>query len=359
MLQVYGLYGHIRANRIRSAFLLAGFVVLLQMLQFSIYLLGTAFTEFGLPFDRILSDALASFQRTWPIATLLAAAWFAVAYFIHQSLIRMATGAKPVERRQAPQLYNAMENLCLSRGITMPRLEIIESPGLNAYAAGLREGDYVVAVTRGLLDKLEPDELEAVLAHELTYIRNKDLQMMVIAVIFAGIFAFFGDMIFRVWDFPYGVYPRSRDNTRADQDSDGWSTGGTIGGDSGDNRDRNEKGGGAGGALIAIVIAVAIILITWGVSTIIRFALSRSREYLADAGAAELTKNPDAMIRALRKISQDPKVEVISRMEAFFIATPITERLSGILSTHPTIESRIAALQRFAGANSEEGKTVM
>jgi heat shock protein HtpX len=345
MVQAYGLYGHIRANRIRSAVLLAGFVVLLQMLQFSLYLLGTAFTEYGFSFERIVRDAFELFKRTWPIATVVALVWFAIAYGVHQSLIRYATGAKAVTRREAPQLYNALENLCLSRGITMPRLEIIETDGLNAYAAGLTEGDQVIAVTRGLIDTLMPDELEAVLAHELTHIRNRDSQMMVIAVIFAGIFAFFGDLIFRVWDFPYGVYPRGRSSTRSDEGSGGWSTGGTTDGD----RDK-EKGGGAGGALIAIAIAVAIIILTWGVSTIIRFALSRSREYLADAGSAELTKNPDAMIRALRKISVNPKVDVISRMEAFFIATPIEERLNGILSTHPAIEDRIAALQRYAGA---------
>lgn len=347
MLQVYGLYGHIRANRIRSAFLLAGFVVLLQMLQFSLYLLGTAFFEWGYSFERILRDAVDVFGRTWPIATLLAVAWFMIAYFAHHALIRMATGAKPVERKQAPQLYNALENLCVSRGIPMPRLEIIETPGLNAYAAGLREGDYVVAVTRGLLDNLKPDELEAVLAHELTHIRNRDAQLMVIAVIFAGIFAFFGDMIFRSWDFPYGVYPKDRHDRRS-ENGGGW----TISTGRSDDRksDRDGGGGGNAGALIAILVALAIILITWGVSTIIRFALSRSREYLADAGAVELTKNPDAMIRALRKIATNPNVEVISRMEAFFIETPIRERFSGILSTHPHIEDRIAALQQYAGA---------
>lgn len=347
-MQSYGLYGHIRANRWRTIFLLAGFVVLLQMLQFSLYLLVTAFFEFGRPFETIARDAFAVFQRTWPIATVIAAIWFAIAYAAHHWLIRFATGAKPVTRTQAPELYNALENLCISRGIAMPRLEIIESPGLNAYAAGLREGDYVVAVTRGLLEALSPDELEAVLAHELTHIRNRDAQLMVVAVIFAGIFAFFGDLLFRSWDFPYGIYPKSRRDTRSSDEAGGWSWGGSG------REEREEKGGQGGGnatgALIAIAVAVAILLITWGVSTIIRFALSRTREYLADAGAVELTKKPEAMIGALRKISKNPNVDVISRMEAFFIETPIAERLNGILSTHPHIEDRIAAIERYAGA---------
>lgn len=340
--QPHGLYGHIRANRIRSVVLLLGFVVLLQILQFSLALLVTAFMERGATFERIWLDAFSAFQRTWPVALVIAAVWFAIAYWIHHNLIRLATGAKPVDRRSAPQLYNALENLCVSRGLPMPRLEIIETPALNAYAAGLKEGDYVIAVTRGLIDTLKPDEIEAVLAHELTHIQNKDTQMMVIAIIFAGIFAFFGDLIVRGWDFPYGVYPKDRHQTRRDDDISWGSSRGSGSSD-------RDKGGNAG-ALIAIVVAIAIILITWGVSTIIRFALSRSREYLADAGAVELTKNPDAMVNALRKISANPTIDVMSRMEAFFIENPIKERFSGLLSTHPDIEDRIAALQTYAGA---------
>ena len=208
----------------------------------------------------------------------------------------------------------------------MPALQIIETPALNAYAAGLKEGQYVIAVTRGLVDTLSDDELEAVLGHELTHIRNRDTQLMVIAIIFAGIFAFFADLIIRGWNFPYGVWPR------------------------GDGR-RDDRGGrdGGGGAVLAIVIAIAIIMISWGLSTLIRFALSRSREYLADAGSVELTKNPDAMIRALRKIERNARLDVPSRMEAFFIENPLRGGSASLLSTHPSIEDRVAALERFAG----------
>ena len=116
-------------------------------------------------------------------------------------------------RNEAPKLYNMLENLCISRGIPMPRLEIIETPALNAYAAGLREGDYVIAVTRGLVETLTDAEVEAVLGHELTHIRNRDTQLMVIAVIFAGIFGFFADLAIRRWDFPYGLSPRGKRGT--------------------------------------------------------------------------------------------------------------------------------------------------
>src|SRR5262244_1485807 len=113
---------------------------------------------------------------------------------------------------------------------------------------------------------------------------------------------------------------------------------------------RGRDGGGA--AILAIVVAIAIILISWGVSTLIRFALSRSREFLADAGSAELTKNPDALVRALRKIEANASLDVPSRMEAFFIQNPVAERVSGLFSTHPSVGDRVAALQRYAGASA-------
>ena len=235
MFQAYGLYGHIQANRIRSVVLLAGFVVLLHVLLFSILMIWSAFA--GGTLDEIVEGAAWQFSRSWPVAMIAAAVWFVIAYFTHQALIGMATGAKGVTRMEAPKLYNVLENLCISRGLPMPALQIIETPALNAYASGLREGQYLIAVTRGLVDTLADDELEAVLAHELTHIRNRDTQLMVIAIIFAGIFAFFGDMIIRGWDFPYGWSPTPRrqrspwETQDSSQSSGGWTTGGDDGGD--------------------------------------------------------------------------------------------------------------------------------
>ena len=353
MFQAYGLYGHIQANRIRSVILLAGFVVLLHVLLFSILMIWSAFS--GGTLDEIVAGAAWQFGRSWPIAMIGAAVWFVIAYLTHQTLIGMATGARGVTRTEAPKLYNVLENLCISRGLPMPALQIIDTPALNAYASGLREGQYLIAVTRGLVDTLAGDELEAVLAHELTHIRNRDTQLMVIAIIFAGIFAFFGDMIIRGWDFPYGWSPTPRrqrgpwDSQGSSQESGGWTTGGDDRGDR-SNGSGGRSSGGGGAAILAIAIAIAIILITWGVSTLIRFALSRSREFLADAGSAELTKNPDALIRALRKIQNHATFDVPSRMEAFFIENPVSNRLTGLLATHPSMDERIEALQRYAGA---------
>ena len=339
----YGLYTHIRANRIRSVILLAGFIVLLHALQFSVLLIVNAFG--GGDLQDIFEAAADQFWSTWPLAMLIALAWFTIAFFGYRTMISSATGAKGVARAEAPELYNMLENLCISRGITIPRLEIIETPALNAYAAGLREGDYTIAVTRGLVEQLEPAEIEAVLAHELTHIRNRDTQLMVIAVIFAGIFGFIGDMLIRRWDFPYGWSPQPKRSPGDDRSP--WQ------GTSSDSDDRSSGGGGSGrrgggAAIIAILIAIAIILISWGISTLIRFALSRSREYLADAGSVELTKNPDAMISALRKIERNAAFDVPSRMEAFFIENPMKSRITGLLATHPSVEERVEALVRYA-----------
>lgn len=323
MFRAYGLYTHIRANRIRSVLLLLGFVALLHALLFSLLLMLNAFD--GGDLDEIVARAADQFAGSWPVAMAAAGLWFLISWLFHQQFISFATGARGISRKEAPKLYNVLENLCISRGIPMPALQIIETPALNAYAAGIKEGQYVIAVTRGLMETLSDDELEAVLGHELTHIRNRDTRLMVIAIIFAGIFAFFADLAVRSWNFPYGVWPR------------------------GNGRNRSGRRDGGGGAALAMLIAIAIILISWGLSTLIRFALSRSREYLADAGSVELTKNPDAMIRALRKIEQNAKFDVPSRMEAFFIESPLRDRAAFLLATHPAIEDRVAALEHYAG----------
>jgi heat shock protein HtpX len=334
MLRAFGLYGHIQANRIRSLLLLAAFVLLLDALLFSLLLLGSALL--GGTAEEIVDAAIDQFSRARPIALLAAALWFVIAYFAHQQLIGWATGASGVSRREAPQLYNALENLCISRGLSMPALQIIKTPALNAYASGLREGQYAVAVTRGLLDTLSEDELDAVgpRAHPHPQSRHaadgdrRDLRRYLCLLRRPADSA---------WDFRYGWSPTPRGRPRSETS---YPNGGAAG------RSR----AGPGPAILAMAIAVAIVLISWGLSILIRFALSRSREFLADAGSAELTKNPDALVSALRKIHANARLEVPSPREAFFIDNPVSDRIGDFFSTHPSIEARIEALRRYAGA---------
>jgi heat shock protein HtpX len=325
MFRAYGLYSYIQKNRLKSIFLLASFVLLLQAVLYSISLLLEVMN--GGDVAEIMARAWYRMATVAPLGMLGALIWFAIAYFAHGRMIASATGSKPVTREEAFKLYNVLENLCISRGIPMPKLRIIETEAANAFASGLKERDYSVTVTRGLLNLLDDPELEAVLGHELTHIRNRDTQMMVIAVIFAGIFAFVADLTFRSLDFPFGRGPRYPATSRSR---------------------RRDKDGGA--IIIVILIAIAIIAISWGFSILIRFAISRSREFMADAGSVDLTKNPDAMISALRKIEGHAAiVDMPSRMHAFFIQSPAVRPVSGLFATHPPVEARVAALIKYAG----------
>jgi len=285
----YGLYTHIASNRLRSVLLLAGLFVLVYVMVYAGALIIEAINDSGRPADYYLTVALNDVIRTLPYSTGAAALWIVIAYFFHQSIVDAVTGGEDVTRQQQPRLYNLLENLCISRGIPMPKLKIVESEALNAYATGLNRRQYAVTVTTGLLNALNDQEIEAVLGHELTHIRNGDVQMMVIAVIIAGVVGFFAELFFRSYfNFNYGWGYGRRGS---------WSSSSSS--SSSDNGDRKGSGG---AAIVIIIVAVALIALAWLLSQLVRLALSRSRELLADAGSVELTKNPDAMISALRKI---------------------------------------------------------
>src|SRR5215204_949253 len=193
----YGLYTHIRANRIRSAFLLGGLFALVYVLTYAGALVAEAFSG-DASLDWLLRAAGRNLVMALPFVTLGTLAWILIAYRFHQAMIDAVTGGHEVTRQDQPRLYNLLENLCISRGIPMPRLKIVETGALNAFASGLNRKQYAISVTQGLLDHLDDAELEAVLGHELTHIRNGDVRMMVIAVIIAGVIAFFAELCFRL-----------------------------------------------------------------------------------------------------------------------------------------------------------------
>lgn len=315
----FGLQTHIWNNNLKSIFLMAGFPLLLMVLMY-----GLSVGYVGLAYDirsvgEGLQIALDHMARLWPFAFLGAGIWFLIAWFSYQKIIELSVGARSLSRKEAPELYNLLENLCVSRGLTMPRLNVIETPALNAFASGLSEKSYKVTVTSGLIETLDKDELEAVLAHELTHIMNRDVRLLVIAVIFVGIFSFFGELVFR------GLF---RSGVR-------------VGGHS-----RGRKGDSRGGGML-ILIAIALIVIAYLLALAIRFSLSRKREYLADAGAVELTRNPDAMISALKKISGKSRVDAPNDVQQMMVEN--TARFAGVFATHPPIDKRIEALVDYAG----------
>ena len=314
----YGLYTHIRANKRRSIALLIGLFLLVYLLVYAGALIGEALGSIE-PIDVLARSAFADTLYAAPFATAGTALWILIAYKFHQSMIDAVTGGREVTRQQAPRLYNLLENLCISRGITAPKLKVIQEDSLNAFAAGMNERQYSITVTSGLLDNLNDAQVESVLGHELTHIRNGDVRLLVIAVIIAGVISFFAELIYRLL----------------------WQGGFRWRGRDGDRR----------GAGMALLIALALIAIAWMLSIVIRFALSRKREYLADAGSVELTKNPDAMISALRKIEGRGELAgATSAVMEMCLDNP-RQGFSNIFDTHPPIDSRVAALVQFAGGH--------
>jgi heat shock protein HtpX len=326
MEHAYGLYTHIQSNRRRSVLLLAGLFFLVYVLVFAGALTAEAMT-YDASIEWLLRRAFYDAVKAAPFATVGTALWIWIAYKFHQSMIDAVTGGREVTRAEQPRLYNLLENLSISRGIPMPKLKVMDSPALNAFATGMNEKQYSITVTSGLLASLDDAEVESVLGHELTHIRNGDVRMMVIAVIIAGVIGFFAELFFRIL-FNWGGSWRSSRSSSSDGDSKG-----------------------KGGFILAIIIAVALIAVAWALSLMIRFALSRRREFLADAGSVELTKNPDAMISALRKIENRGELPgATSAVMEMCVDNP-REGFADLFATHPPVDARVTALVRYAGGH--------
>ncbi|MEO8812860.1 MAG: M48 family metallopeptidase [Caulobacteraceae bacterium] len=315
-MQAIGLQTYIWNNNIRSTVLLAAFPLLLIAMAF-VMTLGMIWGGMLPPTGSGAGD-LAEAGRVMagaaPLAIVVALIWFGIAYAFNQHIVDAATGARKVERAEEPELYNLLENLCISRGMKTPTPRVIETDGLNAFASGVREGRFSITVTRGLLRTLDRDELEAVLAHELTHVINRDVRTMVIAAIFAGIITLVCQIVYRsIW----------------------WSGGG--------------RGRGRG-AWVFWIVAMAAAAIGSFLAIVIRMAISRRREFVADAGSVELTKNPDAMISALQKVAGHTHSDAPQAMRAMFLEED-DDGVFGLFATHPPVERRIEALRRYAGGH--------
>lgn len=200
-----------------------------------------------------------------------------------------------------------IENLCISRGLPTPRIGIIETPGMNAFALGWRPKDSWIVFTRGLLNALEKSEIEAVAGHELTHIINKDSLLMLVMVLYIGAISLLGEILLR------------------------------SGGRGGNSKNKN----------VLPLIGLVLLMLGYLFYPLVKLAISRKREYLADAGSVELTKDNQAMISALRKISARPEVKLDNKeMAAMFIVNPF-KKMSSLFQTHPSIEDRIKALEHY------------
>jgi len=290
-----GIQQQIRSNNLKTILLLFLFPLLLILVVFLISN-SILYSLIGLGFCLI---------------------WFLLAFNSHSSMIQNATSATPLLRKDNQRVYNMVENLCISQGMEMPKINIIYDDSLNAFASGINNKTFTITLSRGIINKLNDDELEGVIAHELTHIINRDVRLLIISIIFVGIFGFISESVTR-----------------------------------GPNRMKSNDNG--KNELHFLVISIIASIIAFVFSKLLQFAISRKREFMADAGAAEMTKNPHALASALSKISEDPFIEAVNRKDVaqLFIDNPKLnsdkkEFLSNLFSTHPPIEKRIEILKQF------------
>lgn len=311
-MQYVGLDKQIRKNNFNSLLLLVAFPALL---------LGMGYALIYFTQEEHQQDPNTLFFQAMPVVLAAVGIWFLIAWLGHSAFIRMATGSKPLDRIENKRVYNLVENLCISQGMTMPKVYIIEDDSLNAFASGIDRRSYSVSLSRGIINKLDDEELEGVIAHELTHIKNRDVRLLIVSIIFVGIFAFLAEVAFRSLRH--------------------------VG--SGKRSSKNNKGSGA-----IILIAIVVTAVAYFISILLRFGISRKREYLADAGAAEMTKKPYALANALRKISNDPLIEAVESRDVaqLFIDNPKpsthkSASWDNMFATHPPIDKRIELLEQF------------
>jgi len=290
---------------------------MLLLIGFPAVIVGAVFLVFLIMSDFVWGPyRTQEFLKVLPIILGAVAVWFIIAFFFNSKMIELATGSHTLDRKNNMRVYNLVENLCMSQGRRMPKIQIIESSALNAFASGLTEKTYCITLTRGIIDTLNDQELEGVIAHELAHIINKDVRLLIVSIIFVGILGFIVNVLFRT--LVYGGRGSS---------------------------DRKKDG-----RLIIVVLLVSAL--AYLITILFRFALSRKREYMADAAAAEMTKRPEALASALRKISGNSNVEEVggSDVKSMFISNePKASAFSGItglFASHPPIMKRIAFLEQ-------------
>ena len=303
-------YEQISANR-RNSFFMAAFVVaLLALLGFTI---GYA-----------VSGSVEGAVAVTGFATLLGGASGAFTYFAGDSLVLAVSQAREVNETQAPKLMNVVRELAIAANIPMPKVYVIDDTAPNAFATGRDPQHASVAITTGLLEKLDREELQGVIGHELSHVRNLDIRFSLIVAVMVGVIAILADFFLR---FTF------------------WGGGG---------RSRDRDGGGGGAQAVIFVVAIVLAILAPLISRFIQLAVSRQREYLADASSVELTRNPYGLERALAKISSDQEVlEVANRgTQHLYFTNPIKkfeERSSNLMSTHPAIIDRINRLRQLTG----------
>nr|QBM01965.1 protease HtpX [uncultured archaeon] len=306
MTTIQTAYNQVSANKVKTIVL---------MVAFTVFVLGITY---------VLTSALGYTESEavgfTTIFLVIALIMNFASFYFSDSIILAISAARQIQKSDNPELFRLVENLCIAQGQPMPRIYIIDDTAPNAFATGRDPKHAAVAFTTGILQKLSRLELEGVVAHELSHIKNYDIRVMAVVTVLVGLIALVADMFFRMM----------------------WWGGG---------RRRDDRGGGGG---ILILIAVILALLSPLIAQLIRLAVSRRREFLADASGALLTRNPDSLATALVKISQDKEpLEVANKGTAhLYFENPFKDKqkggvgwFAGLFNTHPSVEERVAALR--------------
>jgi heat shock protein HtpX len=318
------LYDHIDANRRKTIIILLMFPLVLFIMIFLGFFLASIFSDSEAQRVPAFESALSMASYSLPVISVLAIIWILIAYFFGGKMILKSAKSKKIEKRDNPYVYNIVENIAISAGLPTPDIYIIEDSSMNAFATGRNPGHAAIALTTGTVDKLNKQELEGVVAHEMGHIGNYDIRLMMLTIAGIGFFTFLGEVLLRSL--------RYRGSSR------------------------NKKGNAAG---IVLILGLVFFIFGYIIAPLLRLALSRRREYQADATAGYITRNPLGLASALEKISKDARVEALDKrptMAAICIEDPSNKkkslfgRLAGLYATHPKIELRIAALKEMGSA---------
>lgn len=304
-------YEAIRSNKRKSFFLILIFVIIIIAIGWAIQVYEGSESGYGII----------------AIAAIISIFSGLIGYYGGAGIALVANGAQEISQEQNQYLYRMVENLCIASGMPMPKIHIIPDPAINAFATGRDPNHSHIAVTTGALQKLENEELEGVLAHELSHIQNYDIRFMMLIVVLVGTVVLLSDIFLRAQFFGFG------------------------------GRGRGSNRGGAGAVIL--LIALVLLILSPIIAQLIKFAVSRRREYLADASGILKTRYPEGLINALKKIqADDMKMQRVSNATAhLYLANPFGAAhshggFSKLFATHPPIEERIAALEKMGGQNS-------
>ena len=310
MAHVKTVYDHIRSNNIKTILLVICFPLIFIALIF-------LFTWIVAPADTAFNTAISVAIPTF----IACAVWLLISWAFGDSMMLNSAHAHEIfdDDKQNREIFRAVENVAMAAGLPCPRVYIIDDDSMNAFATGRTPRDASVALTRGLIKKLNNIELQGVIAHEMAHIGNRDIRLDMMLITGVGVTVFAADMILRV----------------------------ALASGHSDSDNKNS------GVAVLLLVWLAFFVFNWIVTPVLRMAISRNREYAADATGAQITHNPMALANALRKITTDARVECLDKvksMSAVCIAYPGGPRefASSLMATHPPVEKRIARLESMA-----------